>query len=106
MRSRRRGELAEDRAALLRLAAVCAGLARERSQKIIPFSVAARSVSWLMQRVPKRVWAVRLLPTPALFPARSPSYRASVSRPVCFQDERKRKLLVQTNVCHRLLDEM
>ena len=106
MRSRRRGELAEDRAALLRLAAVCAGLARERSQKIIPFSVAARSVSWLMQRVPKRVWAVRLLPTPALFPARSPSHRASVSRPVCFQDERKRKLLVHTNVCHRLLDEM
>ena len=62
MRSRRRGDLVEDRAALLRLGAVCSALARERSQKIIPLSVAARSVSWLMQRVPTRVWTVCLLP--------------------------------------------
>ena len=65
LRSRRRGELAEDRAALLRLAAVCSALARERSRKIIPFSVAARSLSWLMQRVPARVRAVCCTPSRA-----------------------------------------
>lgn len=60
MRSRRVAELADDRAALLRLSTLCSTLARERSQKIIPFSVLARSISWLMQRVPNRVWAVCL----------------------------------------------
>ena len=58
MRSRRACGLADDRAALLRLSTICSTLARERSQKIIPFSVVARALSWLMQRVPTRVWAV------------------------------------------------
>jgi len=78
IRSHRRSALVEDRAALLRLAAVCSALARERSRKIIPLSVAARSISWLMQRVPSRVWA----------------------------DERRRKQIVHRAVCHKLLDRM
>ena len=58
LRGRRKGELAEDRAALLRVGTLCSTLARERSQKVLPFSVVARSLSWLMQRVPNRVWVV------------------------------------------------
>ena len=58
MRSRRLVEVADDRAALLRVASICSSLARERSRKILPFSVVARSLSWLMQRIAERVWAV------------------------------------------------
>jgi len=78
LRERRRADLAEDRAALLRLAAVCSSLARERSQKLVPFSVAARSISWLMQRVATRVWA----------------------------DQQRRKEVVHKVVCNKLLDRM
>lgn len=78
MRERRRVELIDDRAALLRIAAMSSSLVRERSQKIIPFSVAARSLSWLMQRVPTRVWA----------------------------DQQRRKELVHRAVCKKLLDCM
>ena len=37
---------------------MCSALARERSRKVLPMSVVARSISWLMQRVPSRVWTV------------------------------------------------
>ena len=76
MRSRRRVDLADDRAALLRLATLCSSLARERSQKELPFSVVARSLSWLMQRVPVRVWAVSL--TCALYSSSFPLSPASL----------------------------
>ena len=60
IRSSRQGELAEDGAALLRLSATVAATARERSRQIIPFSIVAKSISWLMQRVPNRVWNAEL----------------------------------------------
>ena len=41
---------------LVRLAATVADLSRERSERNIPFFVMARSLSFMMQRVPVRVW--------------------------------------------------
>ena len=58
LRSARRLELQADHGALLRLSTTVCGLARERSTKVLPFSVVAKSISYLMQRVPIRVWAV------------------------------------------------
>ena len=60
IRSSRQGELVENGAALLRLSATVAATARERSRQIIPFSIVAKSISWLMQRVPNRVWNAEL----------------------------------------------
>lgn len=62
LRSQRAVALSEDRATLLRLSSLCSTIARERSQKILPFSVVARALSWLMQRVPGRVWKVYARP--------------------------------------------
>ena len=45
-----------DRKKLVRLAATVADLSRERSVRIVPFFVLARSISFMMQRVPVRVW--------------------------------------------------
>ena len=45
-----------DRKKLIRLAATVADLSRERSVRIVPFFVLARSISFMMQRVPVRVW--------------------------------------------------
>jgi hypothetical protein len=122
MRSRRRLKLADDRAALIRMAAVSSSLARERSRKMIPFSVAARSLSWLMQRVPKRVWAVSQstctynsswhLHDCQL--SHTDSYRLTLSTltialprsPVHWQDERQRRQILHQTVCKKLLDLM
>ena len=56
IRTGRQGDLCTDQAALMRLSSSTAALAREHSRKIVPFSVVAKSISWLMQRVPHRVW--------------------------------------------------
>ena len=61
VRASTQGELQLDRGAMLRLTSTTAALARERSWRILPFSVVARSLSYLMQRVPVRVWAVERL---------------------------------------------
>lgn len=57
---------------------MCGSLARERSRKIVTISVAARSISWSLQRVPVRVYA----------------------------DERRRKLLVKKEIANNLCDRM
>ena len=78
VRSSRQGELCNNAPALLRLASTTAAVARERSQKIIPFSIMAKSISWMMQRVPTRV----------------------------FTGERKQRRLVSKELCISVLDEM
>ena len=83
MRSSRRVELAHDRADLIRLSAVCSTLARERSRKIIPLSAVARSISWLMQRVPNRVWAVRACASSVLCCAQPHTAQAAAQQPCC-----------------------
>ena len=54
--SRGPADLLADRPRLLRLSTTVASVAREASQKTITFSTAARSISYLNQRVPTRVW--------------------------------------------------
>lgn len=58
VRTSRQGAIADDSAALLRLSSTAAALAREHSRKAMPFSIVAKSISWLMQRVPNRIWAM------------------------------------------------
>ena len=54
---RRQVELLDDAAALLRVASTVATLAREQSLAVLPLSTVSRSISYLNQRVPSRVWA-------------------------------------------------
>ena len=77
-RSKRQGEWSTDKNAVMRLSASATVLAREKSQRILPFSVVARSISYLMQRIPKRVWAV----------------------------ERKQRRILHTATIQKILDEM
>ena len=57
LRSRSRGEV--DRATVLRLVVSVASLVQgEQSQRTLPFPLVAKSISFLMQRVPQRVWTV------------------------------------------------
>lgn len=78
VRTSRQGYVGDDTAAILRLSSAAAALARENSRKRLPFSIVAKSISWLMQRVPNRIWA----------------------------SERKQRRLVSKQVCIRILDEM
>ena len=56
LRSARNAEIVNDGPALLRRASATAKTAREASLRILPLSVCARSISYLNQRVPTRVW--------------------------------------------------
>ena len=78
LRTSRQGDLANDAPALLRLSSMTASMSREMSRKILPFSIVAKSISWLMQRVPDRVWV----------------------------SERKQRNLVSKSVATNVLDEM
>ena len=57
LRGRSRGEV--DRGTVLRLVASVASLVQgEESKRTLPFPLVAKSISFLMQRVPQRVWRV------------------------------------------------
>ena len=59
MRGRSRGEV--DRGTVLRLVASVASLVQgEESKRTLPFPLVAKSLSFMMQRVPKRVWRVEV----------------------------------------------
>ena len=56
LRSARNAEIVNDGPALLRLASATAKTASEASLRILPLSFCARSISYLNQRVPTRLW--------------------------------------------------
>ena len=83
LRSSRQGELLADRATVIRLASNTAALAREQSERALPFSVVAKSISYLMQRVPIRVWACRVTRTSPLLFSSSRLLSPSLLSPLC-----------------------
>ena len=78
LRSNGAGEVSYDRASLVRLVSTTSALAREQSRKILPFIIVAKSISWLMQRTPNRIW----------------------------RGERLERRLVHKSVCIGILEEM